>query len=77
MNSHRLLPIHGLVKGPGDGEPPMSSFLGEGGRGERVKRTRKPIYAKGWILTGIPARAKDLNYKFNQICCSLSNFFSS
>lgn len=55
-----MLPRHGLwlVKGPGDREASVNRFLGKGNRGERVKLPRKPIYAKGWILTGIQARAK-------------------
>lgn len=53
-----------FLKGPGDGDAGKSSFLGKRNRGERVKLPRKPIYAKGWILTGIQACTKDLNNKF-------------
>lgn len=59
-----LLRLLRLVKGPGDGDAGMSSFLGKRNRGERVKLPRKPIYAKGWILTGTQACTKDLNNKF-------------
>lgn len=61
--SVKLLGLLWLVKGWGGWTGSKSSFLGKGNRNERVKLPRKPIYAKGRMLTGLQARAKDLNYK--------------
>ena len=52
------------VKGPGGEEAPVSGFPREGSK--RVKLLWKPIYAKDWILTGVQASARDLNYKFTE-----------
>lgn len=50
-----------MAKGWGDGEGPRAAFWGR--ETERVKLSRKPIYAKDPVLTSLQASAEDLNYK--------------
>lgn len=69
-----LLCLPRPVKGPGEAEDKMSSFLGRRNRGERVKLPRTPIYAKGWIPTGFQASAKIWITNLQKLL--LSNFFS-
>lgn len=61
--SVKLLGLLWLKGGVGGWTGFKRSFLGKGNRSERVKLPRKPIYAKGLVLTGLQASAKDLNYK--------------